>query len=336
MNKEFPLISVVVPIYNVEAYLRRCVDSIIAQDYTNLEIILVNDGSPDHCDEICAEYEKKDSRIHVINKPNGGLGSARNAGIEVMKGEFVAFIDSDDYIDTSMISRLYTLAVENDAQIASCKFCKVYTEDNSIPEHNTEPDIKIWTQKEALYQMFFPNGIGWSACNRLYKSDMFENVRYAEGVYMEDMATTYLVYARADKIVESQEQLYYYYIRENSITGQKSSQRAVDAINNIETIYAFYKENYPEIAEAPLAFYAKIAPNFLVTLNINKFAEETQLKCVQAICSYGKLALKAAFVKKKYKLIIAAFYVILKLCKKNIIQKKWFHSFCKMIGKYVK
>ena len=329
-----PLISVVVPIYNVEKYLNRCVDSIICQTYKNLEILLVNDGSPDNSLQICREYENVDKRVKVIDKMNGGLGSARNAGIDIMSGEYVLFIDSDDYIDSEMISRLYTILQQNSADISVCKFCKVY--DDHRDEQNSEPNIRLWNGKEALYQMFFPNGIGWAACAKMYRSSLFENVRYAEKVYWEDMATTYLLYEKAECIAETTEELYYYYIRSDSITGNKSAKRAVDAISNIEVIIRYYQENHPELVNAPKAFYAKIAPNFLVTLNNEEKESEIQQKCADAIVAYGKLAIKAKFIKKKYKIVIGGFYLVLKVSRTHAIQKKWFHRVCGKIAKYVK
>ncbi len=328
-------ISVVVPIYNVEQYLRRCVDSIIGQTYKDLEIILVNDGSTDGSLNICREYEKADSRIKVIDKQNGGLSSARNAGIDIMTGKYVVFIDSDDYIAYNMVERLYSIAVAEKVNIVCCRFFKFNDETTGFKADKTQP-IKLLTGKEAMYQMFFSGGIGWSAWNKIYLSKLFDTIRYKEGVYMEDMSTTYLLYEQCERVAFTSEKLYYYYIRSTGITGTKSSKRAADAVNNIETIAAYYAEHYPEFKDAPLAYFAKIAPNFLATLNVVGEYPEVQEKCFDAIINYGRLAMKAPFVKSKYKLVILFFRILLSLCGKKVLKKKWFKMMCNLMSKGLK
>lgn len=334
---ESSLISVVVPIYNVSKYLRRCISSIQKQSYKDLEILLVNDGSLDDSLSICEEYAKSDKRIKVINKTNGGLSSARNAGIDAANGKWILFIDGDDYIHEDMAERLYSLANNNNADIASCKFCKVYGDNCEVRNDSGKTfEIRCWSGEQALSQMFYPGGIGWSACNKIYRKDLFDTVKYAEGVYMEDMATTYKLYDLCGKVVETTEELYYYYIREDGITGTKSAKRAVDAVRNIETIIDFYKEKYPQKLKDAYAHYAKIAPNFLVTLNCENTEEETQRKCVNAVRLYHKYALKAGFVKKKYKIIIRFFVFLTELRGEKLINSKLFHKFCLTAKKWVK
>lgn len=335
MDLHSPLISVVVPIFNVENYLPRCVDSIMAQTYSNLEILLVDDGATDSCPKICDEYAKKDFRIKVIHKVNGGLSSARNAGIERMTGQFCLFIDSDDFIDSEMVSKLYNVAKEKDADIVTCQFVKYY-DDKSVEYYSNKSDISIWTGKQALAQMFYPGGIGWSACNKLYRSRLFEKVRYVEGVYWEDMATTYLLFEQCRLVVETPYRLYYYYIRNTSITGKKSSKRACDAIDNIEAVTAYFAAKYPDLIYYPNAFYGKTAPNFLATLCKDGECRKYQEKCVQAIKKYWKLAVKANFVKFKYKIVIIAFRILIFLFGDRIIDCKFFVWFCRKIKAFLK
>ena len=334
---EGPLISVVVPIYNVSGYLRRCVDSICGQSYSNTEILLVNDGSTDDSLSVCEALAAEDRRIRIIDKKNGGLSSARNAGIAEAKGEFLLFIDADDYIHEDMIKRLYSLSVENDADIASCKFCKVYGEDCEVRSVSGQVfGVKCMTGEEALGKMFYPGGIGWSACNKIYRAELFENVRYVEGVYMEDMATTYKLYDICKRVSETTEELYYYFIRDDGITGSRSAKRAVDAIANIEEIIEFYKDRHPQLLPYAYGHYAKISPNFLVTLNSEKTEEPTQLKCIDALKRYKKYALKADFVKKKYKIIIRLFSVPVFFGGKRLVKSFLFHKFCKSAKKWIK
>lgn len=167
-------ISIVVPIYKVERYLEKCVDSIIDQDYRNLEIILVDDGSPDRCPQICDEYAQKDSRVKVIHKENGGLSDARNAGIKVATGEYIAFVDSDDYLTESHISTLLYTMKKYDADISACNYIKVY-EDAGIQkvEPKTDKDL-VMTNIEAMKDLFtLPNSSGVVTWNKLYRTSLF-------------------------------------------------------------------------------------------------------------------------------------------------------------------
>jgi glycosyltransferase involved in cell wall biosynthesis len=334
MKDNNAVISVIVPIYNVELYLKRCVDSIVEQSYANIEIILVDDGATDNSPDICDSYAKTDYRIRVVHKENGGLSSARNAGINIMNGEYVLFIDSDDYIEKDMISKLYLVAQEKNADIVTCQFIKVF--DDGHHEYYTDnKNMKTWTGEQSLVQMFYPGGIGWSACNKMYRAALFKNVRYVEGVYWEDMATTYKLYEKCNVVVETPYRLYFYYIRNSGITGKKSTKRAHDAILITEELAAYYAINHPQIQEVPLAFYGKIAPNFLVTLVCANEYEEIQKKCFCAIKRYSGLAIKADFVKKKYKVVILAFRIMLGLFDGKMINSKWFRFVFKKVEKHL-
>lgn len=334
MKGNNPVISVIVPVYNVELYLKRCVDSIIEQSYNNIEIILVNDGATDSSPEICDFYARTDSRIRVIHKENGGLSSARNAGINIMNGKYVLLIDSDDYIEKDMISKLYFVAQEKKADIVTCQFVKVFDDKNNQYPSNNQ-NMKIWTGKQSLVQMFYPGGIGWSACNKMYRATLFENIRYTEGVYWEDMATTYKLYEKCSVVVETPYRLYFYYIRNSGITGKKSTKRAYDAVINTEKLAVYFAINYPQIQNVPLAFYGKIAPNFLVTLVCAGEYEEIQKKCFYAIKRYSKLAIKADFVKRKHKIIVLTFRIMFSLFDERVINRKWFRCICKKMENYL-
>lgn len=213
------LISVIVPVYNVEKYLKRCVDSIIWQSYSNLEIILVNDGSPDRCGEICNEYAKKDDRVRVIHKKNGGLSDARNAGVEIARGNYLAFIDSDDWVNEKYFEKLYQLISNTNSDIVSCNFLetdgKVKT---TIPQ---EVEIYTFTNYEALEQLtnkFYSQlVVSWG---KIYKSNLFNDIKFPVGKIHEDEFVIHHLLYSADKVVLTTEQLYYYYQRNDSITGE--------------------------------------------------------------------------------------------------------------------
>lgn len=217
------LISVIIPVYRVEEYIRKCLDSIVSQTYQELEIILVDDGSPDNCGMICDEYAERDNRVKVIHKSNGGLSSARNAALDVIKGNWVICVDSDDYVHPDMIRRLHEVAVCNSAQISICAH---YEErgDKLLITQRVYDDIRIWDKKTALEKLVEDNDIKSYAWGKLYKAELFDGVRYPDGRNYEDIATTYFLFDKADKIVKIPDYLYYYLIRKDSISFNDSPQ----------------------------------------------------------------------------------------------------------------
>ena len=206
------LISVIVPIYNVEKYLVRCIDSIISQTYKNIEIILVNDGSPDNCGSICDKYAQQDARIRVLHKKNGGLSDARNCGVEVASGEYITFIDSDDFIAPNYIEYLYNLLIENDADISCC--CSIKTGNDSVKfgTDNTTHSVQVLSGEECCYALFGNLYLTLvTAWGKLYKSKVVKKYPFPIGRKHEDEATTCKYYYDAKKVVVSNAQLYAYY-----------------------------------------------------------------------------------------------------------------------------
>ncbi len=217
-------ITVIVPVYNVEEYLDRCVKSIMNQTYRNLEIILVDDGATDQSGAMCDEYASQDTRIKVIHKKNGGLSSARNAALDIATGAFIGFVDSDDYIHPTMFEKLYDACLRNQAQISIC--CH-YTErgDKLLIEDYIIDEEEYFTAQEALKVLVRDKGMKNYAWDKLYKAELFAGVRYPDGRNYEDIATTYLLFHKADKLCRIPEYLYYYQIRENSISGNQSDEK---------------------------------------------------------------------------------------------------------------
>lgn len=329
------LVSVIVPIYNVEKYLTRCVNSILEQTYSNLEIILVNDGSKDNCLEICKNLEEKDDRIVVVNKQNGGLGSARNAGIEASTGEYLLFIDSDDYIDERMVERLHSLLNETNASIAACDFL-CFFEDGSCEKKTKRNNVITYSKEDALKYMFWSDKIRWSAWNKLYKRELFESVRYAEGVYSEDMATTYLLYEQCDKIVWTEECYYYYFIRNTGIMKSRPPKRYADEIDIIEQICEHYKKYHQDLLFYPQAFYGKIALNNYIGIGDNVEYISQKNKCIEALYQYGGLALKAEFVRTKYKILIGLVVLPIRITKGKFANGKLFNVICRKVRSFIK
>lgn len=241
---ENSLISVIIPIYNVERYLSRCIDSVVNQTYTNLEIILVDDGSPDKCGIICDEYSKKDKRIKVIHKKNGGLSDARNAGINIVLGKYIGFIDSDDWIENNYFKRLHDLIDNYRADISVCNFIKTYNENEKF---NVNLDIKIneYTNIEALEQYFDKYSIQMIvAWGKLYKAELFKSIRFPVGKIHEDEFTTHKLIYKANKVVLTTECLYYYWQRQDSIMGMGFNIKGkFDGLEALKERIEFYKQS---------------------------------------------------------------------------------------------
>lgn len=238
------LISVIVPVYNVERYLENCVSCILKQTYTKLEIILVDDGSPDRCGIVCDSFAEKDSRIRVIHKENGGLSDARNVGLDVATGEYILFVDSDDYIPKDSIEYLYNSLKANKADIAVGKLkmtSKLDEDDNS-----SETYCVVYSKNEAMNQLFYANKYSVAAPGKLYLASLFEDVRFPKGKLHEDVFTTYKVFLKSNRVFYGDKLVYYYYHRPGSITVSKFTDRRlhiIEALDQIENEIQLYQFN---------------------------------------------------------------------------------------------
>ena len=245
-----PLISVIVPVYKTQAYLDRCVGSIRNQTYGNLEIILVDDGSPDRSAEVCEAFAREDSRIRVIHKENGGLSSARNAGLDVMTGEYVAFVDSDDDIAPDMLRTLYDLCIAHDAQIA-CGGIERVNDQGHVNYFNANvEDFLSLSRGEALRELLENYRITNSACDKLFHRAVFEDLRMTEGILYEDFDIMYRCLNRADRVVYTGRPLYHYYLSQGSILRGNFNARQFDAVAAAKKRMAFYEREYPEFLDA--------------------------------------------------------------------------------------
>ncbi|WP_407725166.1 glycosyltransferase [Ruminococcus sp. JL13D9] len=215
---ENPLISIIVPIFNVEAYLNRCVESIVNQTYQKLEIILVDDGSPDNCPRMCDDWAKKDSRIKVIHKENGGLSDARNAGMKITTGEYISFIDSDDYIETCMIEILYEAIKKYDCDIASCRVRIVMDDKPSIPLTSAIDNKKVFDNSlQSMEDLINGKHLLQTVWNKLYRKKTIENIEFPINKINEDEFWTWKAIANSKRVVCVNSILYNYYLRSGSI-----------------------------------------------------------------------------------------------------------------------
>ena len=212
-------VSVIIPVYNVKEYVEKCVETVIKQTYSNLEIILVDDGATDGSGEICDKLACKDQRIEVIHKKNGGLSDARNAGLKVVTGEYYLFVDSDDWISVNMVKRLVDCAEKEDADIVCCGFFDVMKDEIiNIPDNL---DVQNLNREEAL-KSILEGQIRDYAWNKIYKRQVFDGLSYPVGRNYEDMATTYKAFLKAQKVSVLSESLYYYIQREGSISNSEN------------------------------------------------------------------------------------------------------------------
>ncbi len=237
------LISIIVPVFNVEEYLERCVKCLQMQSYNNLEIILIDDGSTDSSGDICDKLAQEDARIRVIHQPNGGLSCARNTGLNLFTGEYVCFIDSDDYIHTDFIKYLYCLCKTNSCKISICT--SIMTDKNDY-EGVLQWDLPVdlYDNNEILHYYYSDRhsmiAVAW---NKLLHKSVIRGIRFEPGIIHEDEATTFKYLYNAGPVVFSTNQIYYYFSRPDSITGSKFSEKNLDIFVGYKNRLDFYKDN---------------------------------------------------------------------------------------------
>lgn len=266
------LISIIVPVYNVEKYLQKCVGSIINQTYQNIEIILIDDGSTDNSGKVCEELKDRDSRIRVIHKENGGLSSARNKGISVAKGRYLGFIDSDDYIEKEMFGSLYEAIKRTGKDVACCgRIVDIFGEYS-----NTEFSLaqeQVFTKTEAIKEVLYLETIDVSACDKLYKRELFKEIRYPEGKISEDAAVIFEILEASNGVVHVGKPFYHYVFRNNSITKSKYSEKKYDVINNLKKTQIFIENNHPELVKCFNAYCAISTSALIIDMAQDKEAK---------------------------------------------------------------
>lgn len=269
------LISIIIPVYKVEKYLEKCIESVLKQTYTNLQIILVDDGSPDNCGKICDEYAKKDSRIEVIHKANGGLSDARNVGISKAKGRYIGFVDSDDYIKEDMYEILLNLIKKYDADVSICNLYDVIDGNECI--RNKENGIREYSRIDILKEILLDKNIQSYAWNKLYKKELFDEIKYPIGKKYEDIGTTFYLFEKCNKIVVTSEPEYYYLKRADSLVNNITESTILDYTEIIIQRYLYIKQNIKELRKYNNYYLAKT----LITAhndieNLENISEEMQ------------------------------------------------------------
>lgn len=240
-------ISVIVPIYNVEQYLRECIDSIISQTYKNLEIILINDGSTDACPSICNQYAKQDERIAVIHKKNGGLSDARNAGLDIATGDYIGFVDSDDYVDHDMYEILLSNAVKYQADISCCRYSERYEDGSTVDYGNGA--VTVYTGQEGLKEYLLGKTMDPFVGNKLYAAHLFQDVRFIKGIVGEDVPANYRLFQKTHCSILDARPMYKYRQQRIGAITQKGdiTQQKVNEIYNFDSIYKDCLQHCPSL-----------------------------------------------------------------------------------------
>lgn len=310
------LISIVVPVYNVEDYLERCINSIINQKYSALQIILVDDGSTDDSGKICDKFAMADKRITVIHKENGGLSDARNFGIDIAEGELISFVDSDDYIDYTYILKLYNLLLLYDADISTVGIRKIYALSGELKDKSKEK-IKCFSGEKSMEMLLYQKKISNCACGKIYKIDLFDGIRYPIGTLYEDLGTTYKLLYKAKKVACSTEKLYFYFQRSGSIMYKKFDKKNFNRIQISQDILKWVIKNCPEYEKAAVSRFFISNIQVLREIPIEKEEFQLELKMLeQNIFYYRKLVMRDRKAKKINRCIAACSYMNVSILQK--------------------
>ena len=243
-------LSVIVPIYNVEEYLTACIESILDQTYQNLELLLVDDGSTDNCKNICETYVSKDDRVRLLSQSNAGQGAARNRALDIAQGEYIAFVDADDYIDRDMYSVMIRAMEETESDIANCGLVThsgIRNANSDVPEKN-----RVWVGAENVLREYFDSQyINGSPCNKVYCKHLFDEIRFPEGVAREDVYIMYRLLGKCQRAVHVGQCFYHYNVRVGSSEHQEFSPKFLISIKIADDRKDYIEQNYPALL--PLA-----------------------------------------------------------------------------------
>lgn len=311
------LVSIIIPVYNVQNYIHVCLDSVVNQTYSHLDIVLIDDGSTDDSGKICDRYAARDSRIRVIHQQNLGAANAKNAGLDIAKGDFITFLDSDDWVEHNWIERMLCASETYDADVVECSFLMEYTMGTEHGSNQTElsPTSFITEEYLRMYPQMWTCALFW---NKLFKAALISDVRFhKERRCIDDEFFTYKAITGAKKVLRINDELYHYRQRRSSVTqtGEMLYQRTIDDIDILAERHEWMKEHYPGIAMdylrhdiSTLLYFANEYP--FNEAAITRFRKSAKYFFAESLCNYpGKVTL---------------FYVIKVLCypKKKFLSKQ--------------
>lgn len=310
VQKRHELISIIIPVYKVLPYLERCVDSVRGQTYSNLEIILIDDGSPDKCGELCDKYALYDNRIKVIHKKNGGLSSARNVALDICKGEWISCIDSDDWVSPYYIENLYAAALEAEADMSISWFENVFDEQpiQSVAENQLH-DLQIMDSKTCLCKLLYQDGVEVSAWGKLYQKHIMNNLRYPVGKLYEDIVVTPQAIHKSKRIALISNVDYYYFQRKESIQYECYSARKLDAALHMEELSIFIEKHYPQLYKAVCCRFFSTICNILFQIGESKYCEEDFIYLWQQVKEKRKVVLWDKEARRKARMAAALSYM---------------------------
>ncbi len=252
-----PKISIIVPVYNTEKYLRKCIESILNQTYTNLELLLVDDGSTDESGNICDEYLGKDKRVRVFHLKNGGQANARNHAMKQIQGDYVAFVDSDDWIEHDMYMQLMAEAIKHPGSVAMCgRFNVNEITEEATPSFDFE-DIQIWTSEEAIKRFLLWDKIDGSPCDKLFPKNLIMGEAYSGTLICEDLPFVYNIIKKASKIIHIGTPKYYYLQRNGSTSKSTYSEKSKGLVVYPKAIYEDVTRNFPSLIIEAQYYYFK-------------------------------------------------------------------------------
>lgn len=290
MEAKEELITIVIPVYNLEKYVQNCIDSVLSQTYKNLEILLIDDGSTDNTLTICREYAKTDNRIRIICREHEGLSSIRNYGSKEAKGEFIAHIDGDDILEPTYIEYLYRLMVQYDADISMCNYIPVL-EGKAITKEkaaNSKDKIKVMTKEQALETLFYQKYFTTATWAKLFKKKLFLNVAFPDGKLAEDMGSTYKLIHYSEKVVYGAQIQYYYLQRAGSIIHALSFQKGKDYVELSADMVKFIEEKYPHLINAACSRCFSSNIQVLSTIAFSEIYNTAHKEIIDNIKKYRK------------------------------------------------
>lgn len=278
------LITVIVPVFNVEKYLVQCIESIINQSYRNIEIILIDDDSTDNSGAICDSFAQKDERIIVLHKENNGQGAARNDGIDIAKGRYIAFVDSDDYIETDMLMKLYSVMKKTNGDISVCGICAVSDKSKSYNILKCDSEYILLTKDEAIPMLLDDIGLTCSVWNKLFKREVIGEFRLEEGKIYEDIVPMYDWFKNADVISYVPEALYNYRFRNDSTTKSNFKHYNEDLLKSINCFCEKIEKDYPDSFVRIMPGYISygihyLNKNILFKSYVKEYARLLKKKC---------------------------------------------------------
>lgn len=282
------LVSVIIPVFKVSDYLERCIISLVNQKYLNIEIILVDDGTPDDCALMCDKWAGKDDRITVIHKPNGGQAEARNLGIQISCGEYISFIDSDDYVSDEFIEDLLSTALKHDRDIVVCDFTKYY-ESGEYEEYYDDLSESEFSAHEAIEALLKGTPFHLHVWDKLYKREVIKDIFFKVGRIHEDVSWIYRVFGESKRITKINRTMYFYLQRESSTTGHGYSRlRSLDFLDEKRDCQLYIEKNYPELAlQAKLDFFGSCM--YLMQCAIKYMSGSERRQAIARIRKYKKM-----------------------------------------------